>query len=49
MLGSSGSLDKRETKASWWISEIPTLRIIWYFLRLPFPIRVFLAYDSFCG
>jgi len=23
--------------------------IVWYFLRQPFPIRVFLAYDSFCG
>ena len=27
----------------------PLCLIIWYFLRLPFPIRVFLAYDSFCG
>ena len=47
MLGSSRSLGKRETKAGWWIGEISTLRIVWYFRRLPFPIRVFLAYDSF--
>jgi hypothetical protein len=49
MLGSSDSLGKRETRAGWWIGEIPTLGIVWYFLRQPFPIRVFLAYDSFYG
>jgi hypothetical protein len=48
-LGSSHSLGKRESKAGWWIGEISNLRIVRYFLRLLFPIRVFLAYDSFCG